>query len=636
MGKTTRLISGVAAVSLSAVTFAGTAMATTDSSSTAGIKDVSEGSTKAVRIAGLYRYDTAIEASKSMERAGVVKKGGVVYVAGGTAYADSLAVTPLADCMNAPVLLTPASGMFAHTMDYIKSLQPSKVVVLGDGASVDSKFEASLVATGAVTRDKVERVAGPTRYETAYKIAAETLACESGVGGTKIADAKKQLQTDTFAEADYQTALSNWNTARANKVEADNAVDTAQDKLDALVKQQSALAAKLQAVGNVTEQQEIVKNLTNEYAKLQSQVDAAASTLGVFVNLLGAQPGQGATTLDINSTLAEYIAKFPAQAAAINAAIKEVGGISTATTLNDAIAQAKAHLEEKQAALGTTAQELAQAQAAIMAAAAANAANQPVLAEMGKLQVQINAAKAALAAAQKAAENADAALNTATEALSNATTKRPAPNAIAKDQAALAKAYDATVADPASGSHPIFLATGLSSNNALVAGPAAANNGKYSGKGNSADGVVMLSRGSALDTWTQKYISLSKAQVVAVGAQASAAIGTNATLKFNSSDDYLVAEQVANKYFHNHKGTPVAVASGEQAADAVIGSSYISQFDGGLILAKRSGLPTPSFNCLAFDLDSGDDHPLASVRAFGDGTWITDQVIKDIKKASTL
>lgn len=617
MGKTTRLIGGVAAVSLSAVTFAGTAMASPDSN-TNGIADGSSGSTKAVRIAGLTRYGTAIEASKSLQRAGAIKTGGTVYVAGGNAFADSLAVTTLADCKDAPVLLSPSSGMDASTVSYIKSLNPSKVVVVGGSASVDPKFESNLIAAG-VSRANVERISGSTRFETAYKLAAETLNC-SGVNDG-IDAAKTQLQKDTFAEADYQTALSNWNTARANKVKADAAVDAAQDKLDALVKQQSALAAKLQAVGDVTEQQATVKRLTNEYAAAQAKVDAATSALNVFVNLLGAQPGQGSTTLDINSTLDEYIAKFPSQAAAIKAAAAEVG-VDTSVKLNDAIVAAKAHLASVQQGMSDVAQELAQAQADIMAAAAANAANQPVLAEMGKLQVQINAAKAALADAVAAANEADAALTAATNALTEATANRPAPNAIAKDQAALAKAYDATVADPRSGKFPIFLATGLSANHALAAGPAAAKQ----------NGVELLSNGSSLDTWTKKYISLSKAQVVAVGTPAANAIGTNATKKFVTGDDYAVAEQVT-KYYFNNQGTPVAVASGEQSADAVIASSYISQFDGGLVLAKRTGLPAPSFNYLAFDLDS---NYVSDVRAIGGPMWITDQVIKDIKKASTL
>lgn len=138
---------------------------------------------KVLRWAGADRYATAAAISQSAFPDGA----DTVYIANGTAFADALAVAPVAGADSDPVLLVSAASVPESTESELERLSPSRVVVLGGTGVVSAAVAAKLgsIVGGA----NVERWAGADRYETAAAIAAanfpegvETVFVASGNG----------------------------------------------------------------------------------------------------------------------------------------------------------------------------------------------------------------------------------------------------------------------------------------------------------------------------------------------------------------------------------------------------------------------------------------------------------------------
>ena len=78
------------------------------------------------RLAGSNRYDTAAVISKA-----TYDKASNVVLASGKSYADALAGVPLANKLNAPILLTDPTKLSAETLTEIKRLGAKNVTILG-------------------------------------------------------------------------------------------------------------------------------------------------------------------------------------------------------------------------------------------------------------------------------------------------------------------------------------------------------------------------------------------------------------------------------------------------------------------------------------------------------------------------
>ena len=628
MGKFTRISALTLSAALaSSVAFAGTAMATTDGE-WGNVGDSSgTWSQDVARLAGETRYDTAIKVANAQgggHNMGEENTANELFITGGDAFPDSLAVAPVADCANAPVLLTPSRGTNAQIMAYIKDKMPSveKITLVGGPLSVDAGLEKALKAIKpGVT---VERVAGETRYETAYKLNADHLAYCYGIERAQLDVAKNTLAALVAAEERYQDAVDAFNKASADYLAKKAALEAAQAELAALMTELATLSQSLQDVPGAPTAAEVAEQLAI-YTQLNDEAKAVAAAASVFIDDLGAIPGQGNTTLDIKSTIAQYKAAFPARAAAIQAAQTKLG-VADTDTLEEAIAIAKGKVAAANAARDAEFKELADMVYARQKAAAANAHNAPILEKMGVLAGKIVAAQEKVDAAQAAYDAALAKLTAARAELAAATAGRPLPQQIGDAIKAVAVARDNVLKAPASGEHSVFLADGTTFQNALAAAPAAA----------SRDGVLMLSQGSVNETWTKKYLSLTKAQVVAVGDAAVAAIGTNVADKIAGSNVYQVAADVTKRYFNheamnsplNDNFRPVAVVSGESFADAVLAASFIADNDGGILLTQKTDLTAPTTDYLRFIATK--DTP---VRLVGGPMWLDESLLTKVNDA---
>lgn len=119
------------------------------------------------RVAGNNRFETAVQLSKSAFEDGF---GGVVVLANGLDFPDSLSAGPLAYGLEGPMLLTSPAGMPDATREEIERLMPLEVVIVGGPAAVPYDQEIELREMGIPI---VRRLMGRDRYETATQVAQE-------------------------------------------------------------------------------------------------------------------------------------------------------------------------------------------------------------------------------------------------------------------------------------------------------------------------------------------------------------------------------------------------------------------------------------------------------------------------------
>ncbi len=122
-------------------------------------------------IAGTDRVATAIEASKLAYPDGA----DTVVIATAFDWPDALGGAALAGALDAPILLTSPSSLPGAVNAEIKRLDASRAVILGGTRAVAPAIQTTLANTlgGA---DRVTRIAGNDRYDTARRVAAETVA----------------------------------------------------------------------------------------------------------------------------------------------------------------------------------------------------------------------------------------------------------------------------------------------------------------------------------------------------------------------------------------------------------------------------------------------------------------------------
>lgn len=579
------------------------------------------------RMSGLDRYEVAVRSAERFRvdyQAANEQAPSTYILASGQVWPDGLTAAPLADCLDAPVLLVQQKSIPPVVKSFLSAHKDeiTKIIITGGPGTIDPVVMSDLVGVFGpkmwlpTDPDQVgvERISGADRYEVAYNTAADTAACldpnraSSGV----LAGAKETLSIATTNEAAYQYWLARWTKARADYVAAEKALNDAKAQVAALQDQLDALAAKLLPVGPppaggitnpATTNTLCVGGVTwaacldglqaNLEAAAEAQADAAAA-----VNFFTTNLGQLDTnsTLDQDSPLSEYLA-LPAISATEKAWLNNyiatnTLGINGGTTLEQARLLVVQDLAAKSGAWSEINKDFAYVAAEYARVSAANTANAAIIAQMAAIQVKINALMDSITkpitGLQAKYNAALEELGLSQEMLANATASRPTPTAIANATAAVKAARDNVVRNSAD--RTAFLATGSIFTDALSTGPAAADQ----------DDVLLLTQGATLGPWAKKWLDLSKSQAVGVGGQAAAAIKGAAVInKFatvEGADRYSIAAALAAKYFPTDRS--VAIASGEIFSDAVTAGSFISQYDGYLLLAQKNSLPNPTDNRL--------------------------------------
>ncbi|MDI0265972.1 cell wall-binding repeat-containing protein [Clostridioides difficile] len=120
------------------------------------------------KLKGADRFETAIKISQS----GWTKSDTVVIVNGeDRSMVDGLTATPLASVKNSPILLSSNDKLPQKTVEEIRRLNPSKVVVIGGNNSMPNVVVEAIKAINS--KISVQRIGGDTRYQTSINIARE-------------------------------------------------------------------------------------------------------------------------------------------------------------------------------------------------------------------------------------------------------------------------------------------------------------------------------------------------------------------------------------------------------------------------------------------------------------------------------
>ncbi|WP_440710204.1 cell wall-binding repeat-containing protein [Herbiconiux sp. YIM B11900] len=120
--------------------------------------------TEVTRISGADRYEVSINLVRFAFPAGLP----VLYLATGNNFPDALSASPAAVTSGGAVLLVNgwSSGLGGVTASEIRRLAPSKVVIVGGTASVNSSVESSVRSLVP----SVDRIGGADRYEASANV----------------------------------------------------------------------------------------------------------------------------------------------------------------------------------------------------------------------------------------------------------------------------------------------------------------------------------------------------------------------------------------------------------------------------------------------------------------------------------
>lgn len=122
-----------------------------------------------LRLAGLTRFETAVEAAQHRfpREGGRVDQS--VIVARGDVAADSVAAVPLAKALDAPILLTPSQEAHPSMVEEIRRLVKGRgeVILMGGESAISSGVERTVAGLGV----SVSRIQGANRADTAVQTA---------------------------------------------------------------------------------------------------------------------------------------------------------------------------------------------------------------------------------------------------------------------------------------------------------------------------------------------------------------------------------------------------------------------------------------------------------------------------------
>lgn len=137
-------------------------------SSSGGSSSDSTSNVTVKKLKGADRFETAVKISQS----GWTKSDTVVIVNGeDRSMVDGLTATPLASVKNSPILLSSNDKLPQKTVEELKRLNPSKVIVIGGNNSMPNAVVEAIKSVNS--KISVQRIGGDTRYQTSINIAKE-------------------------------------------------------------------------------------------------------------------------------------------------------------------------------------------------------------------------------------------------------------------------------------------------------------------------------------------------------------------------------------------------------------------------------------------------------------------------------
>ncbi|TWH58520.1 putative repeat protein (TIGR02543 family) [Desulfitobacterium sp. LBE] len=125
------------------------------------------GFTKITRIGGKDRYETALKIAEYLE----VPQGTPVVLVYGEDYPDALSISSSAAAMQSPILLVGRNEIRPEISQALQKIKPIKVYILGREGKISSAVEKQVAEAAGLGADKIVRIGGTDRYETALKIA---------------------------------------------------------------------------------------------------------------------------------------------------------------------------------------------------------------------------------------------------------------------------------------------------------------------------------------------------------------------------------------------------------------------------------------------------------------------------------
>lgn len=152
------------------------------------VRVVPAGGAVVKRIGGANRYAVAINASRE-----AFASSTYIVVATGEKFPDALAASPLAGCLQAPILLTVSNKLPSGFSAEVSRLGAKKAVIVGGPSSVYPAVVTQLKRLGL----QVERIGGANRYACAANIGARVLSYH-GNGG-KVFVARGDIYPDALA-----------------------------------------------------------------------------------------------------------------------------------------------------------------------------------------------------------------------------------------------------------------------------------------------------------------------------------------------------------------------------------------------------------------------------------------------------
>ncbi|MDO5754956.1 MAG: cell wall-binding repeat-containing protein [Tissierellia bacterium] len=145
------------------------------------------------RVSGKNRYATALDTAKE-----AYEKTDHLILAYGEVAADALAAGPLANALDAPILLTGKDSLYTGIQNFIKTREVKNVIIVGGTGSVSNVVKNQLEDV------KVERISGKDRFETAVEVA-ELLVKDHGFSKEHIIVANGYIDADALAVAPLAT-----------------------------------------------------------------------------------------------------------------------------------------------------------------------------------------------------------------------------------------------------------------------------------------------------------------------------------------------------------------------------------------------------------------------------------------------
>ncbi|MFY9283506.1 MAG: cell wall-binding repeat-containing protein, partial [Miniphocaeibacter sp.] len=162
-----------------------------------GVYTVIKTASSVERLYGSTRFITAVKIAKES-----YPTTDAVIIANGYVSADALTAGPLANELNAPILLVEKDFVAQDVVNYIKESGAKKIYIAGGSASVSDKVVRNVKPSA---NTETERIYGSDRYETSLKIADKLVKNHDYKKSVIFANGLKDKDADALAASTYAT-----------------------------------------------------------------------------------------------------------------------------------------------------------------------------------------------------------------------------------------------------------------------------------------------------------------------------------------------------------------------------------------------------------------------------------------------